>query len=220
MSLYPGKLDLSSQEIKHIHLLFKDILDEKLRLHLPQEQLEPSEKKEGEYENDTMERQVLLEIEKFLMSVMDMASDSINVVDSRSGVTLADVINDVQGEYVEPFDIELNEKVRRLYQEWEAETLKVSQLRRNGPKAIVDVYQKDESRALEDIDARIQALRDAREQKRTPAVEEEDADFWNERGEDYYESLKALQLAQELLPRDRMKLEKLKKLVQYVEKDM
>ncbi|AAS53234.1 AFL140Wp [Eremothecium gossypii ATCC 10895] len=213
------KLELTSEEIKHIHLQLKGILDEKIRLHLPQRH-SVSESQDTDDGSDSMARQVMVEVEKFLSSVMEMASDSVHVSDARSSVTVLDVVNDVQREYVEPFDLELNERVRQLYQEWEAETLRVAQLRQTGPRAITDAYLKEEGAAIAALDERIRKLEGLAEADQETQLPAADADFWSEVGDQYGRSLGLLKQAQSLLPRDRMQLEKLKKLVQYLENEV
>lgn len=212
MSSYPSKLNLSQNEIKHIHTQFRNILNEKVRLHLPHHSQELTDNN-----GDTIERQVLLEIDKFLTSVMEMANDSVHVTDAHSGINLVDVISDVNKEYTEPFDVELNEQVRKLYQEWESETVKVTQLHRNGPQRILDSYRKEENEILEDVETRLNKL----EQEAVVSdsiIHHEDIP--NTIMDDYKGSLEMLQKASELLPRDRKKLEKLKRLVLYIESEV
>ncbi|AMD21409.1 HER130Cp [Eremothecium sinecaudum] len=210
MSFLPGKLDLSRSEIKHIQMQLRDVLNEKIRLHLPQGQKE-------EERSDAIEKQVSLEVEKFLTAAMEAASDSINVTDAASGTTLSDVINDAQKEYTEPFDVELNEKVRKLYQEWETETLNVIHLRRTAPKAVVDLYTKEESKVLQDINDRIKALA---AQENTAPPEDLPQQLLAEESVQYKEALSMLKAAQDFVPRDRKQLEKLKRLMIYLEKQV
>lgn len=206
-----NKLGLRINEIKHIHEQFKVRLDEKLTLHLPEAE-------------ETIKQQIRLEIEKFIVNVMEMAGKSIDLIDAKHGTTVKDIITDVQQEYVEPFDLNLNEQVRKLYQEWEDETVNVSQLRRNGPDLIRQKYLTQGKTVLDDIDERISILEsnqntynlESEEQKNEEANSSEFTLLF----EEYETSLLELSQAQNLLPHSRFKHETLKKLIKYLDQEI
>lgn len=87
-----------------------------------------------EYDDDAVRREVQIQLQEFLLSAMTMASKSLEVVNADTvGKTVKQLIMESQEKYMEPFDLDLNEQVRKMYQEWEDETVKVAQLRQTGP---------------------------------------------------------------------------------------
>lgn len=214
MSTQPNKLDVTLDELRYIHAQFKDILDDKLSLHLPQAE-------------DNVRQEVQLQLQNFLFQVMDMAEDSLNIVDDNrtdNSTKLRDVIIRTSEKNVEPFDLELNEKVRKMYQEWEDETVKVAQLRRDGPRKLKEKYKIEEKIALDEIDSKIARLKNQKEEvsKEIPEEEndEEDAEYWKSLAHDFEDGLSNLQEAQSSLPTNRNQLKKLKKMVLYLENEV
>lgn len=214
MSTQPSKLDVTLDELRYIHAQFKDILDDKLSLHLPQAE-------------DNVRQEVQLQLQNFLFQVMDVAEDSLNIVDDNrtdNSTKLRDVIIRTSEKNVEPFDLELNEKVRKMYQEWEDETVKVAQLRRDGPRKLKEKYKIEEKIALDEIDSKIAGLKNQKEEvsEEVPEEEddEEDAEYWKSLAHDFEDGLSNLQEAQSSLPTNRNQLKKLKKMVLYLENEV
>lgn len=212
----PKKLDVTVEQLRSIYGQLYDALEEKAELHLP---------KENEDGSDHVRREVQLQLQEFLSQVMEMASSSLRVVnvdegDSKDKLSVKDLIMKSQEKYVEPFDLELNERVRQTYQEWEDQTVKVAQLRKNGPQQVNDAYRSAKDQFLLQLDAKIDQLQssetEASEVDRPHSDPEHDK-FWEDIAAQYEQSLSDLNEAQTRIPQTRSDLNKVKNLVAYLE---
>lgn len=152
MSNYNRKIDVSVEQIRAIYGQLLESLQEHVNESLPELSNSDQQKKE-----------LQIYLQEYLLNVMEMSSGSLNVVNlnenendnNTNSNEMTNIINDQQQKYVEKFDIELNEQVRQRYQEWEDLTVKVSQLRRDGPERINEMYQIESNDMIKDIDERI-----------------------------------------------------------------
>ncbi|QEU59726.1 Nsl1 [Kluyveromyces lactis] len=214
MSSYVDKLDITQKQLRFLHKQFKEIIDEKVRTALPESS-----------EDDQISQEIQLQLDQFLMDVLEMAGESMNVVDAGKGTTVKSVIQEVQKEYTEPFDVELNEKVRKLYQEWEDETVKVSKLRREAPQVAVSEYTKQENQLLEEIDSLI-----AKMDSSQPNLQNEDQDegqsegkkkeYWNQVANQYGSILTSLKEINDKIPTHESKQKRLRLLLDLIEKEV
>ena len=134
-----------------------------------------SGEREGEGERavstNSMERVIQTVLQEYINEVVEMASNSLNVVNAVTGTDgslaangtgnvgiLRQLLQKTQGEYVEPFDLELNERVRQKYQEWEELTVKVVQLRKNGPQEVNKQYSLRQREFFDALDKQLERL--------------------------------------------------------------
>lgn len=231
----PKKLDVTVEQLRSIYGQLYDLLEEKAALHLPNDI--DAERKRG-HTDDSVKREVQIQLQEFLTQVMDMASNSLRVVNiddenmeasgKRNKLSIKDLIMKSQEKYVEPFDLELNEKVRKSYQEWEDQTVKVSQLRQNGPDHVNQLYVKARDQFLSQLDSRIENLQESatkppEEEKIEVEIEEdvsEDEQYWQRIKEQYEQSLTYLHDAQTQIPQTRSDLNKIKNLIAYLETEI
>ncbi|CAI4052758.1 hypothetical protein SKDZ_16G0440 [Saccharomyces kudriavzevii ZP591] len=211
------KLDVTVEQLRSIYHQFHDILEEKTDLHLPKK----------DHDDDAVRREVQIQLQEFLLSAMTMASKSLEVVNADTqGKTVKQLIMESQEKYMEPFNLDLNEQVRKMYQEWEDETVKVAQLRQTGPAKINEVYTNSKDEYLTQLDGRIGVLQ-ARmtEQQAADHFDAEEKDDqatpanWENIRDDYVASLNELYRTQQALPQVRYSVEKVKHLMDYLEKD-
>ena len=211
------KLDVTVEQLRSIYHQFHDILEEKTDLHLPKK----------DHDDDAVRREVQIQLQEFLLSAMTMASKSLEVVNADTqGKTVKQLIMESQEKYMEPFDLELNEQVRKMYQEWEDETVKVAQLRQTGPAKINEVYNNAKDEYLMHLDGRIGVL-EARMTDQQAAEQDEGGEGddqaaetnWNGIKHDYEVSLNELSQTQQNLPQVRYNVEKVKHLIDYLQKD-
>lgn len=232
----PKKLDVTVEQLRSIYGQLYDLLEEKAALHLPND---IDAERKGDHTDDNVKREVQIQLQEFLTQVMDMASNSLRVVNiddgdmeasgKRNKLSIKDLIMKSQEKYVEPFDLELNEKVRKSYQEWEDQTVKVSQLRQNGPNHVNQLYVKARDQFLSQLDSRIENLQESttetpkEEDKIKIEIEEEvseDEQYWQSIKEQYEQSLTYLHDAQAQLPQTRSDLNKIKNLIAYLETEI
>lgn len=232
----PKKLDVTVEQLRSIYGQLYDLLEEKAALHLPND---IDAERKGDHTDDNVKREVQIQLQEFLTQVMDMASNSLRVVNiddgdmeasgKRNKLSIKDLIMKSQEKYVEPFDLELNEKVRKSYQEWEDQTVKVSQLRQNGPNHVNQLYVKARDQFLSQLDSRIENLQESttetpkEEDKIEIEIEEEvseDEQYWQSIKEQYEQSLTYLHDAQTQLPQTRSDLNKIKNLIAYLETEI
>lgn len=127
--------------------------------------------------DDPMRREISLNLQKYLRSVVDQVSYSIiiNNLDT-TGRPLGTIIGESQTKYLEPFNIELNEEVRKKYQEWEDHSMQVSQIRQHAPTVMNAIYDKGEDQYFKQLDERIATLeRDAADEEEE-AIEDKETD--------------------------------------------
>lgn len=202
------KVDVSVEQLRSVYGQLHEALDERAALHLPGEA------------DDTVGRDVRLQLQEFLAQVLEMASSSMRVVnaeDNDGSVGVKDLISKSQERYVEPFDLELNERVRQAYREWEDCTVQVAQLRRDGPKTVDEAYVGAKDKFLAKLDAQIAEL-EKHEGAGVPMESQDSVDkILNERVDQYESSLTSLHEAQSNIPQIRTNLGKIKSLVAYLE---
>ncbi|QLQ81383.1 hypothetical protein HG537_0F01440 [Torulaspora globosa] len=206
------KVDVTVEQLRSIYGQLYDALDEKMSLHLP------TEATEGK---DHVRREVGLQLQEFLSEVMEMASSSVRVVnsdDSSGKVSMSELISKSQEKYVEPFDLELNEKVRQAYQEWEDQTVQVALLRRNAPQQVNEAYAGARDVFLSRLDAKIEQLQTEDHAGVVPDQEQQfDPLYWEKTTKQYEQSLLTLRDAQARIPQTRSDMTKMKNLVSYLE---
>lgn len=199
---------MSVEQLRSVYGQLHEALDERAALHLPGEA------------DDTVGRDVRLQLQEFLAQVLEMASSSMRVVnaeDNDGSVGVKDLISKSQERYVEPFDLELNERVRQAYREWEDCTVQVAQLRRDGPKTVDEAYEGAKDKFLAKLDAQIAEL-EKHEGAGVPMESQDSVDkILNERVDQYESSLTSLHEAQSNIPQIRTNLGKIKSLVAYLE---
>lgn len=220
MSAYVDKLDVTQKQLRFLHKQFKEILDEKVRKALP-----------GYSEDDEVSQEIQLQLDQFLMDAIEMAGESMNVVDAGRGTTVKSIIQEVQKEYMEPFDVDLNERVRKLYQEWEDRTVEVSQLRREAPQVVISEYTNLEKQLLDDIDAKIEAAAARRDQETGTGTETEtktetdtqdpdSSEYWSQLADQYKQALTALKSTNQDIPSHETRQKRLRTLLDLIEQEV
>lgn len=214
---YIDKLDVTQRQLRFLHKQFKTILDEKIRVALPEAS-----------DEDRVNQEVQLQLDQFLMETMEMAGESMNLVDVNKGTTVKSIIQEVQKEYTQPFDVELNEQVRQLYQEWENETVNVSKLRREAPSLAVAEYTRQEQSLLDELDSQIdksldsnsKELLDLKKHDRGALPAQNDEEFWKEIASQYKHALTDLYKVNDELPSHISRQDRLRLLMEYIEKEV
>lgn len=121
-----NKLQLVSEDVKFLKSQFSESAETKLDLHLPTE--------------DSLKTRVRELVDEFIHETFELARHSmvVNGVDMSTQDTLVDSLK--KEEVVEPFDVELNEKLRSVYAEVDERTLEVTELRRQIPNQATEIY--------------------------------------------------------------------------------
>ena len=191
---------------------------------------------------NSMERVIQTVLQEYINEVVEMASNSLNVVNAATGADgtgtsaansnnsgnvgiLRQLLQQTQVEYVEPFDLELNERVRQKYQEWEELTVKVVQLRRNGPREVNEQYSQRQREFFDALDKRLEKLAAEEEAIAADSGSDTAADQGN--GDDtkvgdirsYVDSLRDLYEAKEGIASVRQNTDKLRGLFATLETD-
>ncbi|CCC71011.1 hypothetical protein NCAS_0G01240 [Naumovozyma castellii] len=204
------RLDVTVEQLKSIYGQLQEVFNDKFSQILPPDQVD---------DNDPLKRQVQIQLQDFLSGVMEMAANSLNVVNAdMDGRSIKDVLLESEREYMEPFDLELNEKVRQLYQEWEDQTVKVSQLRQNGPLKVNEIYNGSKEEYLSRLDARINSLSQDEAMEDDADTDVALAPMDTTIKQDYQEALQNLYDTGQRIPDIRGDVEKLKRLVAYFDR--
>ncbi|KAL3230815.1 Kinetochore-associated protein NSL1 [Nakaseomyces bracarensis] len=170
------------------------------------------EEEEGE---DKVRREVQLRLQEYLLRVMDMASDSIEVVDAEEGKSVRELIMESREKFLEPFDIDLNERVREQYHHWEDANVKISQLRRRGPEAVRSLYAAEQETYLAEVDKRIEQLEIAKLEEEEE--EEDEKGITVEQQQVFLDALKSLMSTQSRIPEIRSDLDTTTNMVSYLD---
>lgn len=203
---YVQKVDVSARQLRGIYSQLLELMEERINKTLPANEVD-----------DSVRREVQLLVQEYLNNVMEMSTNSVNVTNvEMDGQTVKDLIMKSQEKYVEPFDVELNEQVRQLYQEWENLSMTASQLRQTGPAKVNDLYNKGRDDYLEEIDQRLSQLQQNRLSNNVlPEPSEPQAHALNRIFDNYEDSLQYLNETSQKLPSVNADLEKLKHLMTY-----
>lgn len=123
------KIDLSKQDFQYVFNNILQAIMAKLNLHLPAAQ------------NDPLKEQVSTILEEFLINTFDNSKYSIlaDGLDLQN-VLIHDILSLKTLENVEKIDSEITLKLRKIFQEFEQETVDVTKLRRDLPKQASEVY--------------------------------------------------------------------------------
>lgn len=149
MSEY-DKITLSKQDLRHV---YGELLGEtmaKLDLHLPSTHSDP------------LKNQVATVLDDFLKEVFEMAKSAM-VVDGEDmeelGRAILELVSLKPKEIVEPFDVEVNNRLRDVLLQVEQETVLLTTMRRVLPEKARELYgrlvsdtDEDVSRVLEQLD--------------------------------------------------------------------
>ncbi|AQZ09435.1 NSL1 (YPL233W) [Zygosaccharomyces parabailii] len=190
-----SKIDVTVGQLRAIYGQLYDVLQEKAALHLPEGQ-------------DPVSKEVRMQLQLYLAGVMEMGVNSLRVDGGDA--------KDVLATRCEPFDLELNERVRGAYEEWEDETVRVANLRRAAQEQIVKLYNESKNSYLDSLDEII----DGQGQQQTAGEENQpspDRTELTSPTQDYHSSLNSLAEAQAHLPRLRSQLEKLSQLLHHIQ---
>ncbi|KAK7206258.1 kinetochore protein Mis14 like-domain-containing protein [Myxozyma melibiosi] len=147
------KLQLVSEDVRYLQKIFMEAAQSKIDTHLPSKSAEES-----------LRAEVAEKVKEFIAKVFDFSKHSI-VVNGMEGadpsldaLMKAKEMDKEEAEAVEPFDLELNEKVRELYAQIDDETVAVTKLRREAPLRAVEHYKKELE--AEEINKKIHTLED------------------------------------------------------------
>lgn len=173
---------------------------------------------DDQVQEDKVRREVQLRLQEYLLRVMDMASDSIEVIDAEEGKSIRELIMESREKFLEPFDVDLNERVREQYHQWEDANVKIAQLRRRGPEAVRSLYAAEQDKYLEELDSRIEKLQ---EENNTALNGEEgevsEEEVTPEQQEVFLTALTSLMATQSRIPEIRAELDTTTNIVSYLD---
>lgn len=247
---YPRKIDATIEQVRSIYSQLLEAIEAKVSRE-PTASGEAAINNVGDNGNgdgertastNSMERVIQTVLQEYINEVVEMASNSLNVVNAATGADgtgtsaansnnsgnvgiLRQLLQQTQVEYVEPFDLELNERVRQKYQEWEELTVKVVQLRRNGPREVNEQYSQRQREFFDALDKRLEKLAAEEEAIAADSGGDTAADQGN--GDDtkvgdirsYVDSLRDLYEAKEGIASARQNTDKLRGLFATLETD-
>lgn len=211
-----GKVALTVGQLRSIYGQLHGILEQRMAQLLGGGQMY----NENEYEEEQVRREVQLRLQEYLFRVMDMASDSIEVVDAEEGKSIRRLIMESREKFLEPFDVDLNERVREEYHQWEDANVKISQLRRRGPEAVRSLYAAEQDKYLGEIDDKIERLQLDNEkltERKEDKEEQENEAATPEQQEVFLTALKSLMDTQARIPDIRSELDTTTNLVAYLD---
>lgn len=198
------KLQLVGEDVKYLKSQFSEASEAKLSLHLPTD--------------DSLKVRVKELVEEFIQETFEMARHSmvVNGVDMTTQESLSGALTR-DTEAVEPFDVELNEKLRNMYAQVDEETMEVTKLRRQVPEEAKQAY-------LDKLQENEDALRRAEEEQeeKDQAEQEENDELpkssvpWERIQEDYHDTLKLIHSLVKSVPEVYSGLNELQEALEFV----
>ncbi|ODQ64227.1 hypothetical protein NADFUDRAFT_66985 [Nadsonia fulvescens var. elongata DSM 6958] len=157
-----SKIQLSSEDLRYIISNLMTAAKEKLDLHLPNP---GTQDKDNE---DPMRERVNELVNEFILETFELTKHSLIVdgIPMSSAQSLKTHLNQ-PNELIDPYDTELNEELRTVFQQVDEETLRVTQMRRNVPQELAESYQlitEEEARLLHQKQPSIDDMDDVDEQ--------------------------------------------------------
>ncbi|ODV94483.1 hypothetical protein PACTADRAFT_18178 [Pachysolen tannophilus NRRL Y-2460] len=208
------KIQLQTQDVKYLQRIFLENAHSKLNLHLPIT---------NNSKDDPLRNKIENMVETFIFETFEMARHSmiIDGIDMSNTASLKNIIDEPK-EQIEPFNFELNDKLRKIYAQVEDATLEVTSLRRELPIKAKEEYGKLLTQYDEKINKVIQDLNNHHND-----INEEIEDIpkidnilprLNDMKLDYEKSLSILVDLKEEIPKQTSQMEKLNELIQFIEK--
>lgn len=174
---------------------------------------------DAEGDEDMVRREVQLRLQEYLLRVMEMAGDSIEVTDADPEKSIRELIMESRQKYMEPFDLDLNERVREQYHKWEDANVKIAQLRRRGPETVRSMYLEEQEKYLNEVDKRIDALEDTDQETSEDTTQEYVPEVMSEEDRQLFqEALKSVLDTQARIPEIRGELASNNNLLNYLDK--
>ncbi|KAH3674821.1 hypothetical protein WICMUC_003024 [Wickerhamomyces mucosus] len=204
---YHSKVDLNIDDVKHLQQQFSKSASEKLNLYLPTTDT-----------SDPLKSRVSVLVNDFIYEILESAKPSMNIDGTDTSRSIKELLENPSNE-VEPFDFSLQDKVRKLYQQVEDETIKLTKLRREKPSNIKDGYQAsfDQSFSmLEKLQKETEEVNQEQSDKENRDIEEKE-NIFNEKVlskldffvQDYENSLFTAKELKDKIPEERKNIEKL-----------
>ncbi|QNP96269.1 kinetochore protein Mis14 like-domain-containing protein [Yarrowia lipolytica] len=130
----PEKLHLTAQDARYLRDEFSSAVDQKTSLHLP-----------GNDPTDPLILRVKQLVSEFVTETMQLSRHALVVDGAEMGrVNSIDAHLRESTEHIEPFDMGLAEELRRVYAEVDETTVRLSEMRKNVPKIISELYKQAE----------------------------------------------------------------------------
>lgn len=160
------------------------------------------------------QREVMIKLQEYLNDTIDLMSHSmtINDVNPVSNAPLSQLIQDKNIKIMEPFNSELNEKLRKQYENWEDLAIRALELRKLSPASINNIYDTLNNDYLSQLDKRLEQMEQEQNEIKTentsshpPHIQSKDTNSIND-------SLRKMQDSVNELSQIRMNLNKLEQL--------
>ncbi|ANB15885.1 MIND complex subunit NSL1 [Sugiyamaella lignohabitans] len=208
-----NKIHLNSEDIRYIKNQLNHSIKSRIDLDLP------------DNEDDSLRNQVLSYIQQFIDESFELAKHSL-IVDGKdmSGVPSLEASLTEGKQEIEPFDIELNEKLRQLYAKVDQETLKVTELRRNIAQIATSEYQQRADAETRLVDSILDSVRqtpgDPGTQRGQFALNSSETEILLRTQEEYKKATSNLVALQEKTPNTVAELSKLAESIRYLQEEL
>lgn len=171
------KVALALADVKHLQAALSKEAKNKLDLYLPNAD-----------DKDPLKSKVFSLVDDFIYEIFERSKDGMEIDGMDRSVSLRSMLeNPTNGTYwrclvywdsmtnynckeVEPFDFALQEEVRKLYQEVEDETMRLTKLRREKPQSLKRSYEESFNSSMEklhSLEREIEALEEEEDSRDT-----------------------------------------------------
>uniref|UniRef100_A0A060TB69 ARAD1B13398p n=1 Tax=Blastobotrys adeninivorans TaxID=409370 RepID=A0A060TB69_BLAAD len=199
-----SKIELGTDDVRYLRDELLRAGNDKLALHLPSSEEDPLKARVNEH------------VRGFINKIFEMGRYSMVVdgEDMSERESLVKVLDDRE-EKIEPFDSDLNAKLRQVYDQVDKKTLEVSNLRRTVPKMVVDEYSNgaDANRAL--TDDKSDDNDDENKLNEQEWMDLNDGDMAETR-QTYYEALETLNRMKDAVPTSEAELKNLQSVINHL----
>ena len=191
---------LSRSDIVHLHQQLSTATKKKLDLFLPN--ADP---------DDALKLRVGAHVDEFVLELFG-ALDGNVVVDGTDAPIREIVSGGSQHVETEPFDFSLAEKVRKLWAQVEQETVKLAELRKNGPESVKRKYEESFDSVLEET------LRETEEEEESVVGDEDGPKIarLEEIEQTYKEAIERVLALKSEIPEQRNELVKIEKVAKFL----
>ncbi|ODV75560.1 MIND complex subunit NSL1 [Cyberlindnera jadinii NRRL Y-1542] len=206
------KVALALADVKHLQAALSKEAKNKLDLYLPNAD-----------DKDALKSKVFSLVDDFIYEIFERSKDGMEIDGMDRSVSLRSMLENPTNE-VEPFDFALQEEVRKLYQEVEDETMRLTKLRREKPQSLKRSYEESFNSSMEklhSLEREIEALEEEEDSRDTELDAHMDKvqslrPKLDEMTREYADSLHSLKEIRDEIPKQRDELSKLNQITKFI----
>ncbi|KAK6462505.1 kinetochore protein Mis14 like-domain-containing protein [Scheffersomyces coipomensis] len=202
------KIPISKQDLKYVYNQIHNNITSKLDLHLPT------------LNNDPLKSKVASALDEFLMEAFDLAKSAFIIdgqnIESNENIAISDLLALKAKETVEPFDLNINSRLRDVLLQVEQETVELTRLRRELPYQAQQTYENLVTLTDREVSRMLETLEEV-ETKEQDETEGNVIPNFSDILEDYETHILTLNELKKVIPLRKAELDKFDETIQFLE---